>query len=579
MSIMIPEHISPEIKSAAEKRVFEWFKNAPGTENWIVLHSLGISRHQRVLHGEIDFLVIVPQMGMYALEVKGGRVERRLGKWRYINRYGEFSEKIRGPFDQAWEGIYSVKDSIENKLDKNHQHLKNILFGVGVLFPDIEYTATGADEEPWQVFDMNDGLDVRGFIKRLYAGFLANQKRLKFDAVLPSIADAHYISQLLRGDFVQDVPLCIKQKYSEEVFIALTKEQEECLEQLSDNLRTLIRGTAGTGKTLLAKEAAKRAVQKGEKVALFCYNRMLGEWLKGSFEDFPITDRPVFVGTFHSYMRNLLVSQGIAPEESRNDVSANKYFENVIPGLVARLCDDALPQFDRIIIDEAQDIIRDSYLEIINRSLKGGLRKGKWIMFGDFSMQSIYSTKLFSEAQFIDKIQDWASFTLFRLTKNCRNTKKICTDIENIVGIPENAAFDDAIDTPAVEHITYNGMDDQKDKLVHIIYELLTKHINPQDIVILSPRKRSDSVVNRLSGIAVADYSVKETGTIRFSTIHAFKGLESSAIIITDVEDYHDEKLIYTGLSRARFYLHILETESAASERAGLFFKRRLLNG
>ena len=56
MAIMIPNALSPDIKSAAEKHIFDWFQNAPGTENWIILHSLGISTHQRVIHGETDFL-------------------------------------------------------------------------------------------------------------------------------------------------------------------------------------------------------------------------------------------------------------------------------------------------------------------------------------------------------------------------------------------------------------------------------------------------------------------------------------------------------------------------------------------
>ena len=84
MAIMIPASISPDIKSNAEKRIFEWFQAAPKTEEWIILHSLGIMNHQRVIHGEMDFLVLAPEKGMFALEVKGGRVERKLGKWRFI---------------------------------------------------------------------------------------------------------------------------------------------------------------------------------------------------------------------------------------------------------------------------------------------------------------------------------------------------------------------------------------------------------------------------------------------------------------------------------------------------------------
>lgn len=79
MAIMIPSVISPEVKSNAERRIFEWFKAAPETDNWIVLHSLGIATHNRVIYGETDFLVLAPNLGIFALEVKGGRVRRSAG--------------------------------------------------------------------------------------------------------------------------------------------------------------------------------------------------------------------------------------------------------------------------------------------------------------------------------------------------------------------------------------------------------------------------------------------------------------------------------------------------------------------
>ena len=139
MAKMIPSSLSPDIKSNGEKRIFELFRSAPETEDWIILHSLGITNHQRVIHGEIDFLALVPGKGMFALEVKGGRVERELGKWRFVNKYGDYDEKFRGPFDQAWEGIYSIKAILSTKLDEKHKHLKDIIFGIGVMFPDISY--------------------------------------------------------------------------------------------------------------------------------------------------------------------------------------------------------------------------------------------------------------------------------------------------------------------------------------------------------------------------------------------------------------------------------------------------------
>ena len=138
MAIMIPSVISPDVKSNAEKHIFKWFQKAPGTEDWIILHSLGVSNHKKVIHGEVDFFALIPEMGIFALEVKGGRVRRQNGIWSFTDKYGHTDTKERGPFDQAWEGIYSLKESISKMLDTEHRGLKDIIFGIGVMFPDVE---------------------------------------------------------------------------------------------------------------------------------------------------------------------------------------------------------------------------------------------------------------------------------------------------------------------------------------------------------------------------------------------------------------------------------------------------------
>lgn len=85
MARMIPSVISPSTKSAAERRIFKWFKEAEGTEDWVVFHSLGIAQHQTLIQGEVDFLVVAPKYGIFALEVKGGRVKRQDGMWYFTN--------------------------------------------------------------------------------------------------------------------------------------------------------------------------------------------------------------------------------------------------------------------------------------------------------------------------------------------------------------------------------------------------------------------------------------------------------------------------------------------------------------
>jgi len=114
---MIPSVVSPEIKSNAEKKIFEWFRDSPDTDGWIILHSLGIANHRSLMYGEIDFFVIAPKLGIFALEVKGGRVSRIDGNWHFTNRYGEKSSRCRGPFEQASEGIFSLMKAVKKNAE------------------------------------------------------------------------------------------------------------------------------------------------------------------------------------------------------------------------------------------------------------------------------------------------------------------------------------------------------------------------------------------------------------------------------------------------------------------------------
>ncbi|MEI8012623.1 MAG: nuclease-related domain-containing protein, partial [Candidatus Omnitrophota bacterium] len=60
--------------SNAERRLFSLFKSDPATADWVVLHSLGLSSRGKKPYGEIDFVILIPNEGIYCLEVKGGRI-------------------------------------------------------------------------------------------------------------------------------------------------------------------------------------------------------------------------------------------------------------------------------------------------------------------------------------------------------------------------------------------------------------------------------------------------------------------------------------------------------------------------
>ena len=58
MAKMIPNVLPSNVKSEAEKKIFEWFEKAPGTDDWIVLYSVMELDHPTLIQGETDFLVL-----------------------------------------------------------------------------------------------------------------------------------------------------------------------------------------------------------------------------------------------------------------------------------------------------------------------------------------------------------------------------------------------------------------------------------------------------------------------------------------------------------------------------------------
>lgn len=578
MAIMIPSVISPDVNSSAEKRIFQWFQSTPGTDDWIVLHSLGIAAHNKVIYGEIDFLVLAPKLGIFALEVKGGRVRRENGIWYFTNRYDKTNSKVRGPFEQAKDGIFSIVAAIKKRLDDGHRHVSGVLFGYGVMFPDIEYTSSGIEEEQWQIFDKIDGNNVKAFIERLSQGAVHKWEDLYGSmnrSKLPDAAEIKYIASILRGDFDFAVSMSAQLRNAKEELVTLTKEQYRCLDQIDDNPRCLIQGPAGTGKTLLAIEEAKKSAARGEKVAIFCFNSNLAEWLIEYFKAMPEEVRPDFIGTLHKYMVQITMEANKTPAYPHDSNLAQHYYQKTLPEAASKVLEDTPNRFDKIIIDEAQDLIEDSYLDVLNKSLRKGLDRGYWTMFGDFSMQAIYADGI-SGPELIEKLDNAATFIRFKLTVNCRNTKPICKEIETVTGFKAPNELWTKVDGPPVQYITWATMEDQCERLENLLKELDESNVAPESVTILSPKKRENSVVSMIQNYFIRDLTIPQGNGISFCTIQSYKGLENTVIILTDIEDFASEKLMYVGLSRACSGLFVLESEGAKQEYDELWVRRFL---
>src|SRR5688572_23705547 len=112
MAHMLPAVFDDSTVSAAERRLFDLLKNDPAATDWVVLHSLGLSRRGNKPYGEVDFVVLIPRAGVFCLEVKGGRIACRDGEWETTDRNGQVERLRRSPFLQARECMFAVRDSV-----------------------------------------------------------------------------------------------------------------------------------------------------------------------------------------------------------------------------------------------------------------------------------------------------------------------------------------------------------------------------------------------------------------------------------------------------------------------------------
>jgi hypothetical protein len=561
MARMIPTEIAPT-KSKAESKIFEWFRNDPVAKNWTIFHSLFLEKTVGPLTGEIDFLVLAPGLGLFALEVKGGRVSRRDDGWHFVDGQNHENIKKRGPFEQASDGIFTINKIIKEKFGFSSKEA-DILFGYGVMFPDIVFDQTDPGWCAEQIFDSRNQHLVGDYVMKL-AKYYTNKWIEQYgDFPLDKKPTPHQIDEItaaLRPYFDKIPSLLSQVTETEERLLSLTKTQYLFLDAMYENPRILVKGNAGTGKTLLAVEQAVKTTN--EKIAFFCYNANLAKFLHAVvFQRNP--NFKGFVGTIHSYMMSFVASRNVSFPKA--DMEQPDFFDNELPQLYRKAVDIEPEFFDRLIIDEAQDVITEDYIDVLSCMLDKGLINGKWSFFGDFTNQAIY--RQFSAGQTaVDYLKENLLFTEVSLSENCRNSFEICNEIENDTKASYQKLLNDKPSGVLVKKRTYSSLKNEAEQVREILSGFSNNYINLDDVAILSSHTRENSCIALLT--EVNDYEGPNSHGPYFATIHSFKGLESKIVLLVDVDDYiENNKLIYVGLSRARDVLYIFETQEARDQR------------
>lgn len=570
MARMIPP-ACPAKTPAGEKDLFNKLRDDPDTVGWVVLHSLDLKKHKSKIEGELDMVVLVPGQGVLCIEVKGCDVSRQDGKWIY-----PYEISLEGPFKQASRSMHSLRTYLVGR----DCTLSGLLFFSAAVFTRIDFDEQSPEWHPWQF------INRRLFVRRPISSSISNILQRAHEHVAsrvgknswyndtdnrPSDGQVRRMVALLRDDFEYVVSPRRDLESLEQMICRFTEEQFDALDLLEDNDRVVFKGPAGTGKTFIAMEAAKRAIAEGKSVLLVCYNNLLGEWLKAQTAGYSDDPEVFQCRTFH----NLLLE--IAGEKPVKG-AGSAYWKKDLPVRAAdQLLDDASPciAFDMLVIDEAQDLLEEEYLDVFDLLLKGGLAGGRWALFGDFERQAIYvSEGGMGVIQAIEAFSERAPVhARYSLRINCRNAEPIAETLVITSGLaPGYKRILHDIEGSDVDPLFYSSAADQEKQLVMAISDL-KQTFKAGEIMVLSMRNDENSCAGRASvgsiGVQLAPIrQVQDSHTIPFASVHAFKGLEAPAVIITDIDRLDDEKarsLLYVGMSRARNRLFLLMNESCRS--------------
>jgi DNA polymerase III delta prime subunit len=565
---MIPDFISENIKSNAERKIFSIFKNSFSNENISILHSLGIAEHTDNIFGEIDFVVIC-SFGIICIEVKGGVIQRKDGIWYFTNRYGKTDSKNIGPFQQVQNNMHSLRQFLIKKLG-NNSFVSNTLFSSCVIMPDCTFNKDGTDIIQQIMFDMNKDMTLQKIISEssmYWKNKIQEKHRINFKDL--SVSEINLLTNLLRGDF-KIVPSMHKvMDETERELLLLTDEQYKLLENINDNDRLLISGMAGTGKTLLALEQSRRLYWSGKKVLFLCFNRSLSEYVKTIF----VHDlSEIGVSTFHSYLMNCC---DINWSEELNDY----FYSQELPEFFMSKEINHKDKYDVIIIDEGQDLFRDNYFQCIDKLLVNGLQNGCWNIYFDPNQNIYIQDKQIEEM--ISALKKYSAF--YKLSINCRNTRQIVNANILTSNISQTQIYKaNGID---VKYIPYNDLSEEFILVRDNLYKLKNEGINNNEIVLLSEYKvdnpkncLSKGVFPNVIGKLIPDryFWLIKKNEICFSTIHSFKGFEAKVIFLLDVDSFKEiEKrlLNYVAISRAQTCLFIFYNKSKENERQEMLQK------
>ncbi len=540
---------TPRLNNGAERCIYHTLLDQLQPDDLVVANQR-VTDHLK--DHEVDFVVAIEGAGIACLEVKGGEVWHDGDGWCQYR--GGKQVRIE-PIRQAREACYALRNYVESDPRWTQGRLRWDHF---VVLPNTELPKDFSLPEcpRWKIFDRTDLPSLAHQLRHILI-------RQELDRPLLTQDGIGQPTTVLIGRGLPQRDVVARALAHEDAADTLTGHQSVILDAIRLINRVEVRGGAGSGKTFLAIEQARRLAQQGQRVALVCYSHGLASYLERISAAWPRRQQPAYVGEFHAL--GVLWGAPEGPDESLRNEQTVQFWEHDLPQQMADLAAQLEPghRYDSIVVDEAQDFA-DAWWDPLLAALKDDETGGLYV-FSDEG-QRVFNRHGSPPVPLVPLILD----------HNVRNTRQIATAFQPLVDHPMRFLGGDG---PAVKFVActredaLNAGDDE-------VELLLEEGWRPEDVALLTTGSRHPEQKERqAAGNAAYWDSFWDAEQVFYGHVLGFKGLERRAVVLVVNEAAAFERSrerLYVGLSRARDQLVVCGDPDFIREVGGPDLARRL---
>lgn len=347
--------------------------------------------------GEVDFIVLHPDYGILAIEVKGGQFTYDQYQFVYLH-----NKQVFRPIDQLIRGTFALRDLLLNRGVR-------ITIGYAWVFPDVDMHGKAVpsglvDTAQRPLFlDHRDIPNIKENILRLMRYWQKTQHSRPpgqelVDKALEILAPKE--TYILGWDARID--------NDNRTWLVLTDQQRRLLRSLNNNDRTIVTGGAGTGKTVLAIALARLIAGENKRILFLTFNNPLFQKIQKQLAD----EKGVEVFTFHQLCGRAERALGVFSEPQSKTQEWFDIF--ALQALAEAIRLRKFQKYDALIIDEGQ-IFHQEWYEILLRAI------GRVHVFADQTQAFSYEKGLTNKE--IERIIDAEHVGM--LTENMRSPRQV----------------------------------------------------------------------------------------------------------------------------------------------------------